>query len=59
MSRAEGEPEDERAEPLPAPIPGPEFKRLSRRQSVAAWTLGSIIGLALAAAVITIVLFLI
>jgi len=39
-------------EPLPAPIPGPEFRRLSRRQSIVAWTLGWLVGLMLATAAI-------
>lgn len=34
--------------PLPAPIPGREFKRLNRRQSVVAWAIGSFAGIALA-----------
>ena len=52
MSPAESESDDEPEEPLPPPIPGPEFKRISRRQSVVAWTLGWIVGLALATGVI-------
>lgn len=35
--------------PLPAPIPGLEFKRLNRRHSVIAWAIGSFAGIALAA----------
>ena len=35
-------------EPLPAPIPGREFNRLNRRQSIIAWAIGSFAGIALA-----------
>ena len=34
--------------PLPAPIPGREFPRLNRRQSLVAWALGSFAGIAVA-----------
>jgi hypothetical protein len=37
-------------EPLPGPIPGAEFKRLNRRQSIVAWAGGSLIGTAAAVA---------
>jgi hypothetical protein len=37
-------------EPLPGPIPGTEFKRLNRRQSIVAWAGGSLIGTAAAIA---------
>lgn len=42
-------------EPLPGPIPGAEFKRLNRRQSILAWAGGSLIGTA--AAITALVVF--
>jgi len=51
LSTGEG-PGVQHDEPLPAPIPGPEFRRLSRRQSIVAWTLGWLVGLMLATAAI-------
>jgi hypothetical protein len=39
-------------EPLPGPVPGADFERLSRRQSIIAWIAGWIVGLTLAIAVI-------
>ena len=47
MSSASGS-GDATGAPLPAPIPGREFKRLTRRQSIVAWALGSLAGIALA-----------
>ena len=35
-------------EPLPSPIPGREFNRLNRRQSIVAWAIGSFTGVAVA-----------
>ena len=35
-------------QPLPAPIPGREFNRLNRRQSLIAWAIGTFTGIALA-----------
>ena len=52
MSAREGTITGEQEEPLPPPIPGPEFRRLTRGQSIVAWTIGWIVGLAVAAAVI-------
>ena len=40
--------------PLPAPIPGAEFKRLTRRQSIVAWVLGSVAGIGIAVAALLI-----
>lgn len=34
--------------PLPPPIPGAEFERLNRRQSIVAWAIGTVVGIALA-----------
>lgn len=52
MSVSEGIGRDEHAAPLPAPVPGTEFKRLSRGQSILAWAIGWIVGLTLAAGAI-------
>ena len=49
------EPSDNDAdEPLPGPIPGAEFKRLNRRQSIVAWAGGSLIGTAAAIAALVV-----
>lgn len=52
MTPDEGSTGNDEDEPLPPPIPGPEFNRLSRNQSVVAWMLGWIVGLSIAAGAI-------
>jgi hypothetical protein len=48
-------PTDARERPLPPPIPGTEFKRLTRRQSIIAWVVGAVVGAAVATAGILVV----
>ena len=48
MSAEQSASSDSADDPLPAPIPGREFNRLNRRQSVIAWAIGSFAGIALA-----------
>lgn len=52
MNTTDGAGRAEADEPLPLPWPSPDFRRLDRRQSIIAWTIGLLVGTGIAAAVI-------